>query len=122
MQRERDRRRRRALAWKGERVAIATVVATRKSAPRPVGAKFVVPESGQICGSVSGGCVERERLLEAGVPEGALDRIQGPCGLDIGAVSPAETALSILAEILAVSAGRPGGQLRTSAGRIHGER
>ena len=33
----------------GERVAVATVVATRLSAPRPVGSKFAVSESGQIC-------------------------------------------------------------------------
>jgi xanthine dehydrogenase accessory factor len=63
----------------------------------------------------------RERLLEAGVDESALERISGPAGLDIGAHSPAETALSIVAEIMAVRAGREGGPLRESSGRIHAE-
>ena len=63
----------------------------------------------------------RERLLEAGVDESALERVSGPTGLDIGADTPAETALSILGEILATRAGRDGGFLRNSRTRIHVE-
>ncbi|MDQ3894763.1 MAG: XdhC family protein [Actinomycetota bacterium] len=63
----------------------------------------------------------RERLLAAGVDDSELERVSGPCGLDVGAETPAETAISILAEILAVRAGRPGGRLREAKGRIHVE-
>ena len=66
---------------------------------------------------------ERRRgvLLEEGVSEEALERVHGPAGLDLGAHTPAETALSILAEILAVRSGRSGGALRESTQRIHVE-
>jgi xanthine dehydrogenase accessory factor len=66
---------------------------------------------------------ERRRglLLERGVDEQHLERIAGPAGLDVGADTPAETALSMLAEILAVRAGRAGGRLKESPHRIHAE-
>jgi xanthine dehydrogenase accessory factor len=63
----------------------------------------------------------RERLLEAGVEETQLERISGPCGLDLGAESQPETALSILAEIVAVRNAREGGKLKRSEERIHVE-
>ncbi len=63
----------------------------------------------------------RERLLAAGVAEESLERISGPCGLDIGADTQEETALSILGEILAVRAGRAGGPLNASPRRIHAQ-
>jgi len=64
----------------------------------------------------------REKLLEAGVTAEQIERLRGPAGLDVGAESPAETAISILAEALALRAGRRGSPLRESAERIHVER
>jgi len=81
----------------GEQVAIATVVATRRSAPRPVGAKLAVSESGRLCGSVSGGCVEADvaeharevlaagepRLVSYGIDDETAFSVGLPCGGEI---------------------------------------
>jgi xanthine dehydrogenase accessory factor len=61
----------------------------------------------------------RNLLREEGVTDDELDRISGPAGLDIGAETPSETAVSLLAEILATRAGRAGGRLKDAKTRIH---
>jgi xanthine dehydrogenase accessory factor len=61
----------------------------------------------------------RERLLAAGVTDAQLERVAAPIGLDIGALSAAETAVSIMGEIVALRRGRSGGRLTDSRGRIH---
>jgi xanthine dehydrogenase accessory factor len=63
----------------------------------------------------------RAQLRAAGFTDAELARIHEPAGLDVGADSPAETAVSILADALAARAARPGTPLRTSSGRIHVE-
>jgi xanthine dehydrogenase accessory factor len=78
----------------GEKVVVATVVATRRSAPRPVGTSLAVSESGQMCGSVSGGCVESDvyenarEVMETGTPKllsyGIADEEAWSVGLPCG--------------------------------------
>ncbi|CAA9509144.1 MAG: hypothetical protein AVDCRST_MAG45-1788 [uncultured Solirubrobacterales bacterium] len=86
-----------AWAARGERVALATVVGTRRSAPRPPGAKMAISESGEVAGGVSGGCVEgavvevAEEVLRGGEPQllhfGIADseawEVGLPCGGEI---------------------------------------
>src|SRR5215831_6240607 len=82
----------------GEQVALATVVSAVGSAPRAVGATLAVSESGEIAGSVRGGCVEpavieeglrairtgRPKLLQFGITEEQnVERIGLSCGGEI---------------------------------------
>jgi xanthine/CO dehydrogenase XdhC/CoxF family maturation factor len=86
-------------AWRrqGEQIAVATVVATRRSAPRPVGSSLAVSASGKLCGSVSGGCVETDvyeaarevletgepKLLSYGITDDEAWNVGLPCGGEI---------------------------------------
>ena len=81
----------------GEEVAIATVVATRRSAPRPLGSKLAVTRSGRLYGSVSGGCVEADvaeqcqavlagelpRVVSYGIADDQAWSVGLPCGGEI---------------------------------------
>ena len=59
------------------------------------------------------------RLRAAGITDAQLARIHAPCGLDIGSRTAEETAISVIAEIIASRAGRDGGTLSTGDGPIH---
>lgn len=63
----------------------------------------------------------RQRLAEAGVSSEPLSRLAGPLGLDLGARTVGETAVSALAEIVAARHGRSGGRLTETAGAIHAD-
>ena len=82
---------------RGDRVAIATVVGVKRSAPRPPGAKMAVNENGEVSGAVSGGCVEgavvevaaevlrerQPRLLHFGIADSEAWDVGLPCGGEI---------------------------------------
>jgi len=82
---------------RGDRVAIATVVGVKRSAPRPPGAKMAVNEHGEVSGAVSGGCVEgavveaagevlrggSPRLLHFGIADSEAWDVGLPCGGEI---------------------------------------
>ena len=78
----------------GEKVVVATVVGTRRSAPRPLGSSLAISESGKLCGSVSGGCVESDvyenaqEVFETGEPKlvsyGIEDDVAWSVGLPCG--------------------------------------
>jgi xanthine dehydrogenase accessory factor len=60
-----------------------------------------------------------DRLREAGLTEAELDRLSSPIGLDLGARTPEETAVSIAAEMIALRWGGAGERLSGLSGRIH---
>ncbi len=60
-----------------------------------------------------------DRLREAGLTDGEIARVMSPIGLDVGARTPEETAISICAEIIALRTGRHAQSLRDTAGPIH---
>ena len=61
------------------------------------------------------------RLREAGVDQAGLDRLRSPIGLDLGARTPEETAISIVSEIIAERSGHTVGPLSQGQGPIHGQ-
>jgi xanthine dehydrogenase accessory factor len=87
----------RSWSERGDRVAIATVVDVKRSAPRPPGAKMAVNENGEVSGAVSGGCVEGAvveaatevlkggvpRLLHFGIADSEAWDVGLPCGGEI---------------------------------------
>ncbi|GAB19866.1 hypothetical protein GOEFS_096_00430 [Gordonia effusa NBRC 100432] len=60
-----------------------------------------------------------DRLRESGVSEAALARLHSPLGLDLNAATPAQTAVSILAQVIAVTGGATGAALEERSGPIH---
>jgi xanthine dehydrogenase accessory factor len=82
---------------RGDRVALATVVAIKRSAPRPAGSKMAINDRGEVYGAVSGGCVEGAvvevadgvlsggdpQLLHYGIPDSDAWDVGLPCGGEI---------------------------------------
>jgi xanthine dehydrogenase accessory factor len=102
----------------------ATAIAVLTHDPKLDDAALVLAlrsDSGYIgaMGSRRAQARRRERLLAKGIEEADLERISAPIGLDLGALTAEETALSIMSEIVALRHGRDGGRLAQASGRIH---
>ena len=79
---------------RGDKVALAMVVAVKRSAPRPPGAKMAINSRGAVSGAVSGGCVEgavvevAEKVINGGEPQllhfGIADEEAWDVGLPCG--------------------------------------
>ena len=106
-----------ALSWlrEGKRIAIATVVQTWGSSPRPVGSWLAIREDGQVVGSVSGGCVEDDLIRRAhteiltrntpelviyGVSKEEAARFGLPCGGTLRLLVEPSPEQAVLEEIL----------------------
>jgi len=63
----------------------------------------------------------KQNLREVGITDEEMARVHAPLGLDIGARTPEETAVSIMGQIIALRTARSGGHLESAAGRIHAE-
>jgi xanthine dehydrogenase accessory factor len=74
----------------GEEIALATVIETWGSSPRPLGSKMVVTRSGKMAGSVSNGCIEgavfdeAQKVLKSGEPKVAAFGVADDVAFDVG--------------------------------------
>lgn len=107
-----------AVSWlqTGHSVAIATVVQTWGSAPRPIGSWLAIRDDGQVAGSVSGGCIEDDlisrvqtdiltrqipEMVVYGVSQGEATRFGLPCGGTLRLLVEPKPELAILEQLLA---------------------
>ena len=127
---------------RGDRVALATVVDFRGSAPRPLGAKMALNSQGEVAGSVSGGCVEgavveiadgvlrgeAPRLLHFGIADSEAWEVGLPCGgeidvwvqaYDAGRFTELARSGGRAAEVTLLEGSRPGAKLLIEAGGAH---
>ena len=123
---------------RGDRIAIATVVGVKRSAPRPPGAKMAVNDRGEMFGAVSGGCVEgavvvvaetvlgddEPQLLHFGIADDEAWDVGLPCGGEIdvwvqvyepGRFEEVARAGGRAAEITMLEGARPGAKLLVEA-------
>ncbi len=119
---------------RGDRIALATVVGVKRSAPRAPGAKMAVSEQGQISGGVSGGCVEgavvelaegviagqEPKLVHFGIADSEAWDVGLPCGGEIdvwiqlyepGRLEEVARAGGRAAEVTLLEGARPGAKL-----------